>query len=212
MGRSLLWRESRLVSPQPASFPPDISVQGRSPILCLAARQPGARPPSLLLMEGVVHTLMSMLQFAVFADDPAHADGGPDVTDCLRWLLVVLGSVALVPLFRSMRRFWAFVPGFVATGSWQGCDVEEFARGDVALLHRLAVRRRTDALRACLAAATCVRSVRLHLSKLPDSFVEQALNSHGDHIPPRVRDGATVMFWLPEVLQWSTRNDMTTTG
>ena len=49
--------------------------------------------------------------------------------------------------------------------------------------------------------------MRQHFATLPAAFEEQVVRSHGDHIPLRVRDGATVLFWLPEVLEWCRQED-----
>jgi hypothetical protein len=42
--------------------------------------------------------------------------------------------------------------------------------------------------------------VRLFLKEMCQSFQDDVLESHGDHVPKRVRDGAAVLFWLPEIL------------
>ena len=218
--RTKLLRKEREVLPRCAPFSPPVHAEGRSPIMCLAARQRGARPRSLWEMQGIVETLGSLLEFAVFADDApcfpagprAGAGPAPGPKDCFRWLFAVLGSAQLVSLWRGARMFWSFLSGFVAAGCFKGCELGHFGKTDLSIAIRAGTRQRAPALRGCRLASRCVRSVREHFAALPAAFDEQVVRSHGDHIPLRVRDSATVLFWLPEVLEWCRQEDVSTAG
>jgi hypothetical protein len=47
------------------------------------------------------------------------------------------------------------------------------------------------------------------MDKLTNAFEEQCIHSHGDPVPLRVRDAATMLFWLPEVLRWAHAGETT---
>ena len=106
--------------------------------------------------------------------------------------------------------FWSFLSGFVAAGCFKACELGRFGKTDLSIAIRAGTRHRAPALRACRLASRCVRSVRERFAALPAAFDEQVVRSHGDHIPLRVRDSATVLFWLPEVLEWCRQKDVST--
>lgn len=63
-------------------------------------------------------------------------------------------------------------------------------------------RTKASVLTACANILCAIVQVRTFVDALSISFEEQVINSHGDHIPLKVRDAATVLFWIPEVLSW----------
>ena len=108
--------------------------------------------------------------------------------------------------------FWSFLSGFVAAGCFKGCQLDRFGKTDLSIAIEVGTRRRSAALWNCRLASNAVRNVRGDLAKLLAEFDEQVVRSHGDHIPLRVRDCATVLFWLPEVLEWCRHRDASTAG
>ena len=62
-------------------------------------------------------------------------------------------------------------------------------------------------VRACGAVVAATDRVRATFGYLERAFREDVIQSHGNHIPIAVRDGAVVMFWVPLLIKRIMRHD-----
>ena len=96
--------------------------------------------------------------------------------------------------------WWGFCLAYIVSGRWQRCSLQAFRAPGVAIVDGLNVQTHLQARRACREARLAVESAREFFAALSTEFQDVVLQSHGNHVPQAVRDGATVLFWLPEIL------------
>lgn len=56
-------------------------------------------------------------------------------------------------------------------------------------------------MQACATVEKVVENTRATFAAFIQAFHDTVIESHGDHIPLRVRDSVVVLFWLPEILR-----------
>ena len=180
------------------------------PILALAARQRDVKVSSIWEQEGLLRFLRTLLTYAVSPRDRAallaSSQGqaavkvSPTLQDVFRCFLAALGSKDCKPMWVSTRKYWSCCCSFIISGHWQKRNIEAFDPKELTVQEALPSRSRAQAVAATDTAMAATQYVRRFFHSLSISFEQGVIHCHGDHIPIRVRDSATVLFWLPEVL------------
>ena len=150
-------------------------------------------------MRGLWLVLVSLIPYAVFQCGAAgpRLHHCPSVFDGCRFFITVLGGKQ----WRAAGRWWSFCLSYIATGHWKGCNVEAFSHLESVAIRDLATQRtRMQAIRACQITLQVMDDARVAFRRLATSFSTDVLQSHGNHVPLRVRDVATTLFWLPDIL------------
>ena len=181
----------------------------KQPILALAARQRDVKVSSIWEKEGLLRLLRTLLSYAVSPHDCAAVVASsrqavvkvsPTLQDVFRWFLAALGSKACKPMWVSSRSYWSCCCSCIISGHWQKRNVEAFDSKEHTVQEALPSRSRAQAVAATDVAIAATQYVRRFFHTLSRNFEQDVIHSHGDHIPIRLRDSATVLFWLPEVL------------
>ena len=198
-------RPSCVFRPSMSERPLAWAMSAEQACLGLGARQEGAAAPSLFELERLFNLFGILLSYACLPGDLLGV--GPDTRgealsflECLKFFVVVLGSPQCKPLWSSVRPYMRWCTQYVATGLWRGCCLSRFS-ALAPLREQMASRKKCAAVLACSAVQQATLQASAFFKALRRGFYEEVLLSHGNHVPIAVRDYATVLFWLPDVLE-----------
>ena len=198
-------RPSCVFRPSMSERPLAWAMSAEQACLGLGARQEGAAAPSLFELERLFNLFGILLSYACLPGDLLGV--GPDTRgealsflECLKFFVVVLGSPQCKPLWSSLRPYMRWCTQYVATGLWRGCCLSRFS-ALAPLREQMASRKKCAAVLACSAVQQATLQASAFFKALRRGFYEEVLLSHGNHVPIAVRDYATVLFWLPDVLE-----------
>lgn len=182
----------------------------------LALRQLTAKLPSIEDIAAYMTFFGRLLEYVALEGSCAKAVLRP--SEWCRFIYIFLPK----DLRRFCPRWWRSYPRLVLTRRYSGvgllCErplrtpVVEASSEAVASC-RQACAQATDCARSAFVAApaaadlaeemcACARAAQLFFMDLAQGHDDQVVHSHGDHIPLAVRDCATYLWWLPELLSF----------
>ena len=175
------------------------------PLTCIAWRQLRQRSDavnSIWEVEGFLHMLRALLDYADFpalASSQGHCHL-PRVPDVVRWFFAAMGSRQCKPVWKTYQEYIKLSCGYIVSGHWQGRSLDIFSRVERSAPEAARGRTRSQAAVAAGTSIAATRYARTFFRKLSAGYQEEVVQSHGDHVPIRVRDDSVVLFWLPEIL------------
>ena len=175
------------------------------PLTCIAWRQLRQRSDavnSIWEVERFLHMLHALLDYADFpalASSQGHCHL-PRVPDVVRWFFAAMGSRQCKPVWKTYQEYIKLSCGYIVSGHWQGRSLDIFSRVERSAPEAARGRTRSQAAVAAGTSIAATRYARTFFRKLSAGYQEEVVQSHGDHVPIRVRDDSVVLFWLPEIL------------
>ena len=152
-------------------------------------------------MVGFLRTLLSYASFPEGARVRGR-EGVLLVPSCISCFYVFLGAAR----WRRQPSLWGALISVLLTGHWRGCNLLQFGPcHDVS--HRMPYHRRVDFEKVCSIVNGAAENVETSIGILKRSFHEAVLYSHGDHVPLKVRNYSTLLFWLPRILEETDLSD-----
>ena len=124
----------------------------------------------------------------------------PRVPDVVRWFFAAMGSHQCKPVWKTYQKYISLSCGYIVSGHWRGRSLDTFSRVERSVPEAARGTTRAQAAAAARTSIAAARYVRTFFRKLSAGYAEEVIQSHGDHIPIRVRDESVVLFWLPEIL------------
>ena len=166
----------------------------------LALRQPGARPPSLEDVAAYMSLFQGLLRFVLLEECIPGA-----MLSKAEWCRFVSMSVP-APLRHFCPNWWRTYPKVVLTQKFKDRELAPMRANGQAPLQAVFQNEQVfvaapvaDRLASDL--RYCMQGAQAFFLDLTGQHDEKVWHSHGDHVPLTVRDGATYLWWLPELLR-----------
>ena len=166
----------------------------------LALRQPGARPPSLEDVAAYMSLFEGLLQFVVLPDCAPKAS--LSIADWCRFVSTTVPAT----LRRFCPMWWLTYPKLVFTQRFNGRDLMPMTAPAFAPTNFGLLPNGQDVVAAPVAAQLasemryCLQGAQAFFLDLTGQHDQRVWHSHADHVPLSVRDSATYLWWLPELL------------
>ena len=171
------------------------------PLTCIAWRQLRQRSDavnSIWEVERFLHMLHALLDYADFptalAPSQGHDGHLPRVPDVVRWFFAAMGSRQCKPVWKTYQEYINLSCGYIVSGHWRGRSLGIFSRLERSAPEAARGRTRSQAAVAAGTSIAAAKYARTFFRKLSAGYIEEVVQSHGDHVPIQVRDDSVVLF------------------